>query len=97
MREEGDLEGHNKTLDEEPDLFRTNIFIWNIYRILDSHREYGFESLQPISITSIKDYFELVGIQDHSLREEILLIVSELDTVTRTEFFKKQKASSNTK
>ena len=94
MRKEGEIEGHNKTLDEEPELLHTNVFIWNIYRILDSQREYGFESLQPISITSIKDYFELVGINDCSLREEILLIVAELDAVTRTEFFKKQKDSS---
>ena len=73
------------------------MFLWNIYRILDVQREFGFESLQPISISEILAYFELVGIHDCSLREEILFIISELDNVTRSEFNKKQKASSNTR
>ena len=97
MREEGELEGHNKTLDEEPTLNRSYKFTWNIFRILDSQRQAGFESLQPISISDIASYFEMSGINDYDLRDDLLYFIAELDTVARTEFFKKQKASSDTK
>lgn len=97
MREEGDLSGHNKTLDEEPSLDRAFHFTWRIFRILDSQRQAGFESLQPISISDIYAYFEMTGIRDYDLRDDLLYFIAELDIVTRTEFFKKQKAASNTK
>ena len=97
LRAEGQIKGHNKTLDGEPELFYSNAFIFKIFNILDSQRDFGFEAPQPISILDILSYFELVGIKDNDIREELLSLIIILDNVTRSEFNKKQKASSNTK
>jgi hypothetical protein len=82
-------------LNSQPELFPDLLWIWEGFMFLTSSRQFGMASPQPILISEIVAYCELMGINDPDEREEFLHHVQKMDLVFQADFRARNPSSSS--
>lgn len=77
----------------KPQLRPEYVWYWQHYHFLSEGRQSGHMMMQPLPISEILAYSEMVGIRSHSLRLTFLKVVRAMDSAYRNWSLSKMKQS----
>ena len=89
LQEEGAIK-KSKTLEDEPTLIQSVIWIWRAFSLLSGSRAQGFNGPDSITFTEMANFVWLEGLTAEEARDDIIHFITMMDAVYLEDFYAKQ-------